>query len=209
MRRRLVMIARRRALLAAQNSNAPAAAENSENHVAKSPALSLSDNSRPGAVAAPLPSGWSAAAATRDSSTFRIASPNGTPAGNATLSVVATASANANQVIGREQRRAVGGVSFSDLRHSVIDRMISAGGWVVNDRERDVNGHRVFQVIAQTPASSDGTPEQIWNFYFTEINGRVYSLTTRAAGGFSDKLTADAETFLSSFQPMANRPGGK
>lgn len=98
----------------------------------------------------------------------------------------------------------LGSVSFTDLRRTVIDRMFSAGGWVVNDLEREIGGRRVFQVIAQTPASTPGTSEQIWNFYFTEIDGRVYSLTTRTGGDLSNKLTADAERFISSFHPLAN-----
>ena len=79
--------------------------------------------------------------------------------------------------------------------------MISTGGWVVNDRQREIGGHRVFEVIAQTPATSDGKPEQLWNFYFTEINGRVYSLTTRTTGGLTQKIAGDAEKFLSDFRP--------
>jgi hypothetical protein len=64
----------------------------------------------------------------------------------------------------------------------------------------------VFEVIAQTPATSDSKSEQVWNFYFTEIDGRVYSLTTRTAGGFTEKLAADAEKFLSAFRPAGGRP---
>ena len=94
----------------------------------------------------------------------------------------------------------LGGVTFTDLRRSVIDRMISAGGWVVNDRQREIGGHRVFEVIAQTPATSDGKPEQLWNYYFTEINGRVYSLTTRTTGGLTQKIAGDAEKFISDFR---------
>ena len=104
----------------------------------------------------------------------------------------------------------LGGVSFRDLRRTVIDRMISSGGWVVNDRQRDIHGRRVFQVIAQTPATNDGKPEQVWNYYFTEIDGRIYSLTTHTAGSFTEKLAADAELFLSNFRPMeANRRAAK
>jgi len=87
--------------------------------------------------------------------------------------------------------------------------MISAGGWVVNDRQREIAGHRVFEVIAQTPANSE-KPEQVWKFYFTEVNGRVYSLTTHSAIGLTEKLAADAEKFLGSFRPMdANRTAMK
>jgi len=160
-----------------------------------------------GAFTMPLPSGWSAESATKGTTSFRIAS-SGTPT-QATLAVVAAAPANANQLVGREQRNNLAGLPFSDLRRTVIDRMISTGGWVVNDRQREIAGHRVFEVIAQTPANSD-KPEQVWNFYFTEVNGRIYSLTTHSAMGLTGKLAADAEKFLGSFRPTdANRTAMK
>ena len=70
---------------------------------------------------------------------------------------------------------------------------------MVNDRQREIGGRRVFEVIAQTP-STNGKPDQVWNFYFTEVNGRVYSLTTRSAGA-SDKVASDAEKFIGGFAP--------
>jgi hypothetical protein len=42
----------------------------------------------------------------------------------------------------------------------------------------------------------------VWNFYFTEVDGRVYSLTTRSAAGTTSKVSADAEQFLSTFKPV-------
>jgi len=179
-----------------------APAKPSDNHAGLPGALPFPDGIyRDGAFSMPLPDGWSAGSTTKGASSFRIAPPNGAPEAQATLAVVAVATANPDQVIGREQRRMLGGVSFTDLRRSVIDRMIGAGGWVVNDRQREMGGHRVFEVIAQTPATSDGKPEQLWNFYFTEVNGRVYSLTTRTTGGSTEKIAGDAEKFLSDFRP--------
>jgi hypothetical protein len=181
-------------------------AKSSDNHAGLSGALPFPDGIyRDGTFSMPLPNGWSAAATTKGASSFRIAPPNGVAEGQATLAVVAVAPANAEQAIGREQRRMLGGLSFTDLRRSVIDRMIGAGGWVVNDRQREMGGHRVFEVIAQTPATRDGKPEQLWNFYFTEVNGRVYSLTTRTTGGLTEKLAGDAEKFLSDFRPTEAR----
>jgi hypothetical protein len=49
----------------------------------------------------------------------------------------------------------------------VIDKMVSSGGWVVNDFVREVNGARVFVVTARTPKDAL-TPEKAWTFYFTE-----------------------------------------
>jgi hypothetical protein len=91
----------------------------------------------------------------------------------------------------------LGGVSFGELRRIVIDKMITAGGWVTNDYEREVGGRRVFVVTAQTPA--DGrSPEKAWNYYFTEVNGRIYSLTTEASLQSSERVAAEAERFIAS-----------
>jgi hypothetical protein len=205
-RRRQAMLVKRRALEANSrpgSATASAPTKPSDNHAGLPGALPFPDGIyRDGAFSMPLPNGWSAGSTTKGASSFRIAPPNGMPEAQATLAVVAVAPANV-EVIGREQRRMLGGVSFTDLRRSVIDRMISAGGWVVNDRQREMGGHPVFEVIAQTPATSDGKPEQLWNFYFTEINGRVYSLTTRTTGGFTEKIAGDAEKFLSDFRPTS------
>ena len=95
----------------------------------------------------------------------------------------------------------LGGVTFTDLRRSVIDKMITAGGWVVNDRQREIGGHRVLKSSLKRPATNDGKSEQVWNYYFTEINGRVYSLTTRSANAANHKVAADAEQFLTTFRP--------
>lgn len=212
LRRRQAMMARRRALQAAARYTAsnstpmPSTAsqpKSAENHVVVPSALALPDNIyRDGAFNMPLPTNWSPSVGNKGASNFRIAPTNGAPEAQATLAVVAVAPAPAAQPLVFEQKRMVGGVSFGDLRRSVIDKMITTGGWVVNDRARDIGGHRVFEVIAQTPATSDGKPEQVWSFYFTEVNGRVYSLTTRSANPTSQKVSADAEQFLSNFRPM-------
>lgn len=190
-----------------ERSGIPTVAKTSDNHAALPGALAFPENAyRDGAFAMPLPNGWSPGSNANGASTFRIAPPSGIPEAHASLAVVAVTSSTPGQPFGREQRNMLGTISFSDLRRSVIDRMINTGGWVVNDRRRDIGSHRVFEVIAQTPATGDGKPEQNWNFYFTEINGRVYSLTTHTSGSFTDKLAADAEKFLTTFRPTeANR----
>ncbi len=205
MRRRQAAIAQRRALQAAlrKNPGAMTADYKVANHVALPGALSLPESVyRDGSFAMPLPGNWSASGANPNGSTFRIEPPNGAPPAQANLAVVALApSANAVQPLPSEQRKMLGGVAFTDLRRTVIDKMITAGGWVVNDRQREIGGHKVFEVIAQTPANAQTKSDQVWNFYFTEINGRVYSLTTRSAAGATSKVSADAEQFLSTFRP--------
>jgi hypothetical protein len=190
MRRRQAILARRRALEATRrNGEAPVVVRTTaDNHVAAPTA--------PATTTFALPNGWSPAASTNGASNFRIVPANGSEA-LATLAVVAPVSSS--QPFGREQRNMVGGASLTDLRRTVIDKMISSGGWVVNDRQREIAGRRVFEVIAQTPAAN-GRPDQVWNFYFTEINGRVYSLTTRTAGT-NDRVAADAEKFIGALSP--------
>jgi hypothetical protein len=198
MRRRQALLARRRALLMARrHGTIPSLApKTAGNHATPSTAAVLPVTTSTNTPAIALPTGWSPDASVNGAATFRIAPANGVDA-HATLSVVAPTAGS--QPFGREQRNMVGGASFTELRRTVIDRMISAGGWVVNDRQREIGGRRVFEVIAQTP-SSDGKPEQVWNFYFAEINGRVYSLTTRTSGG-NNAVAADAERFLSTLSP--------
>lgn len=217
-RRRQAMLARRRAMraimLARRNGTAPmvlapttasitntppaAAPRVVGNHATLSTTMTLPTAPAVNGKAMQLPNGWAPGASTGAGSTFRIAPENGSEA-TATLTVVAPTTGN--PPFGREQKKMVGGASFTDLRRSVIDRMISAGGWVVNDRQREIGGRRIFEVIAQTPAGN-GKPDQIWNFYFAEVDGKVYSLTTRS-NGRNEKVAADAEKFLSSFSPAA------
>ncbi len=141
---------------------------------------------------------------------FRTESGANVPS-QATLAVVARSRPNPAYLTQREQRTMLAGVSFSDLRRIAIDKMINAGGWVINDYERRVNGARVFVVIAQTP-SEGRTPEKSWNFYFAEVDGKIYSLTLNTALQFSDSLAAEGEKFIASLSvraganaPPANR----
>ncbi len=95
------------------------------------------------------------------------------------------------------------GGSLSDLRRIAIDKLINTGGWVINDYERQVNGARVFVVIAQTP-SEGRSPEKAWNFYFAEVDGKIYSLTLSTPLEFSGQLAAEGEKFISSLAVKAN-----
>ena len=119
--------------------------------------------------------------------------------GQVSLSVVALSRPNPSYLTSREQSRMLAGINVEELRRIVIDKMMGSGGWVTNDYVRDINGQRVFVVIAQTPA--DGrSPEQAWNFYFTEINGRIYNLITNTPAQFSDRMAVEADRFIDSLR---------
>jgi hypothetical protein len=145
-----------------------------------------------------LPAGWNNVSLAGGEVKFRTEA-NAPLLGQASLTVVARSRPNPTYLTHREQSRMLAGVAFSDLRRIVIDKMINNGGWVINDFERQVNGGRVFTVIAQTPA--DGrSPEKSWNFYFAEVDGQIYSLSISAPSQFSDRLAGEGEKFISSLR---------
>jgi hypothetical protein len=120
---------------------------------------------------------------------------NASASDQAALSVVALSRPAPEYLTSKEQRQILGGVSFAELRRTVIDKMIAAGGWVSNDYTREVGGRRVFVVTAQTPA--DGRqPDTSLSFYFTEVNGRIYSLSTEANMQSAQRMAAEAERFI-------------
>src|SRR5919206_498160 len=86
-----------------------------------------------------------------------------------------------------------GALPVTALRRTVIDRMVAEGGWVTNDVIEESHGRRVFVVLAQT--GTPGAPARSWTFYFTEIDGRVYSLATTAPVEFPAPPAAGSEQF--------------
>src|SRR6185436_12296620 len=119
--------------------------------------------------------------------------------GQMNLAVVALSRPNPTFLTSREEKKMLGGVAVADLRRMVIDKMVSSGGWVVNDFVREMNGHRVFVVTAKTPKDAL-TPEKTWTFYFTEAGGRIYGLTTDSPVEFADRMTVEAERYIESLR---------
>ena len=122
--------------------------------------------------------------------------------GSMNLAVVAMSRPNPAFLTSREEKKMLGGVAVADLRRMVIDKMVSSGGWVVNDFVREVNGHRLFVVTGRTPKDAL-TPEKTWTFYFTEAGGRIYGLTTDSPVEFADRMTTEAERFIESLRAKA------
>lgn len=151
------------------------------------------------AVLSKLPIGWTNPTLADNGEVRFQTDSKATVPSQASLAVVARSRPNPAFLTQREQSRMLSGVSFSDLRRIVIEKMINAGGWVINDYERQVDGARVFVVIAQTP--SDGrSPEKSWNFYFAEVDGKIYSLTLNTPVQFSRSLAGEGQKFLASLR---------
>ena len=122
--------------------------------------------------------------------------------GTMNLAVVALSRPNPAFLTSREEKKMLGGVAVADLRRMVIDKMVSSGGWVVNDFVREVNGKRVFVVTGRTPKDAL-TPEKAWTFYFTEAGGRIYGLTTDAPVEYAERMTTEAERYIESLRAKA------
>jgi hypothetical protein len=119
--------------------------------------------------------------------------------GQMNLAVVALSRPNPTFLTSREEKKMLGGVAVADLRRMVIDKMVSSGGWVVNDFVSEVNGARVFVVTARTPKDAL-TPEKVWTFYFTEAGGRIYGLTTDTTVENAERMSTEAQRFIDSLR---------
>ena len=199
---------RKRAGMLARQKREPAltASENNQDNAAISPNAFSSTggiyNEPHGVFSLTMPGGWSSRpSSAKNEARFRIYLPDGRVAGQATLSVILVTASGESASPMRARARALGGVPLADLRRTVIDKMVASNGWVVNELEQEINGRRVFVVLAQTAASPDGrTPQQSWTFHFTEVDGRIYSLATAMLPELSDRILNESAQVIASFR---------
>lgn len=150
------------------------------------------------------PHNWTAGRRTRSgAAVFTVAAQDGRAAGTAVVAPVSLSGAELAGVTVSPKTKTVGGTPVAALRRTVIDRMVAEGGWVTNDFVQELRGRKVFVVQAQTGAP--GAPTQSLTFYFTEIDGRLYSLATTAPFEFAAPVAAGSEQFMASLQPAASR----
>jgi len=205
----------RRRLLAerlASNPQRPATAPAAVNGVTAT-TFRRASNVRPAVAAArapqlpfqlTLPQTWGDARRASNGDThFSVRTPDGRAAGTAVISAVKPSVAEAAHAPATPKSKTVGGMSVTALRRTVIDRMVAEGGWVTNDTVRKIQGRRVFVVFAQTGAP--GAPTQSWSFYFTEVDGRVYSLATNTPIEFAGPVASGTEQVMASVKSSAGR----
>jgi hypothetical protein len=198
LRRLRAAMQRKKELEATQGKSLNAAAE-SHNLAAPERFAAVSNEFKSPANALSLPSGWSRRVGANGEMKFIVNGSNGQTVGSATISLVNAQPSNEALMTSRMQRKSLGGVPFTDLRRTVIDKMIASNGWVINDMAREINGKPVFVVLAQTAASTDGrTPQLSWAFYFTEVDGRIYSLATSSLLEFSNHVADDSAQLMAS-----------
>jgi hypothetical protein len=147
------------------------------------------------------PNGWKRGQDSKSELQFRVDDEGGRQLGSASLSVVGPAMGGDTDSSPRS--KTLGGVSTSALRRTVIDRMMKEDGWVVNDYQKDLGGKKVYVVVAQSKGL--GGQIQSRTFYFTEVEGKIYSLATNAPNEASERLAQESEKVINSLQ-RATRP---
>ena len=183
------------------------------------PAYAVTSNAQPAFVAsAPQPVYTAPAAYSASNGQTRprvvgnlnaaVKSPAAKMPGQMSLSVVALSRPNPVFLTSREEKNMLAGTPVAELRRIVIDKMVAAGGWVTNDFVREVDGHRVFVVLARTPGDTL-TPERAWTFYFTEAGGRIYGLTTDSPLEFADRMSNEAERYMETLRSKATEAGNQ
>lgn len=151
-----------------------------------------------------VPSNWSPAKRARQGeAVYNVLSPDGRTAGTAVLAPVSLSQTQVAAAPTTVKTKTVGGVPVTALRRTVIDRMVAEGGWVTNDIIQESHGRRVFVVLAQT--GTPGMPARSWTFYFTEIDGRVYSLATTAPVEFAAPLALGSEQLMATLKSAASK----
>lgn len=139
------------------------------------------------------PSGWRTSQTSSAELQFRVDNSAGDQVGSASISVVGPA-----MPIADGGRKSVGGVATTSLRREVIDRMIRENGWVVNDYQREIAGQPVYVVVAQSQAKSGVVQSRM--FYFTEVDGRIYSVATNSPIQESERLAEESEKVINSLK---------
>ena len=121
---------------------------------------------------------------------FHVTDSSGVQVGTASISVVGPA-------MGDSSMKALAGVPTTSLRREVINRMMVENGWVVNDYQKEIAGKKVYVVVAQ---SQKGGSVNSRMFYFTEVDGRIYSVATNSNPDSAERLAEESEKVINSLQ---------
>ncbi|HBR57640.1 MAG TPA: hypothetical protein DEA22_09250 [Blastocatellia bacterium] len=141
----------------------------------------------------PAPKGWAATEATGGEVRFNIGN-----VGSASISVLGPAT---GETVKKGRMATLGGVPTASLRREVINRMIRENGWVVNDYQKEIGGKTVFVVVAQSQEADGRINSRM--FYFTEADGRIYSVATNSGTNAAERIAEESEKVILS---LGTRP---
>ncbi|MGE3465570.1 MAG: hypothetical protein AB7J13_01440, partial [Pyrinomonadaceae bacterium] len=71
-------------------------------------------------------------------------------------------------------------------------------GWVVNDYQKQISGQEVYVVVAQSQAKNGAVHSRM--FYFTEVDGKVYSVATNSPLQQTERLAEESEKVINSLK---------
>ena len=185
MRLRQLRLARKRGTIRRKRSVKPVVAANPKPVQETTAALLPSGHA--------APSGWRRGTSTSGEVSFSVDNGNG----SASISVVGPAT---GATVDSGRQRTVGGVPTTALRREVINRMIRENGWVVNDYQKSIGNRSVYVVVAQ---SQNAGRVQSRMFYFTEADGRIYSVATNSSAEAAARIAEESEKVIFS---LAGRP---
>ena len=137
------------------------------------------------------PNGWKRGQTSGSELQFSVDGGNG----SAAISVVGPAM---GETVDTGRNRAVGGVPTTSLRREVINQMVRENGWVVNDFQKDIGGRNVYVVVAQSQGAGGRVLSRM--FYFTEVDGRIYSVATNSQHEAAERIAEESEKVISSLQ---------
>ncbi len=199
MKRKKAMQARKRALRLRQLrlARARAAERNNGENVTKP---NVAKRQQPEAKAVlpsgdAAPKGWSPAASSPAELKFRVDNSAGDQVGSASIAVLGPAQ---DQPGDYNRSKSVGGVATTALRRDVIDKMIRENGWVVNDYQKEIDGQQVYVVVAQSQAKNGAVNQRM--FYFTEVDGKIYSVATNSPVQEAERLAEESEKVINSLK---------
>lgn len=142
----------------------------------------------------PAPRGWKRTQAPAGELQFQVDDGKGSQLGSASIAVVGPAM---GESVDSTRSKMIGGISTTSLRRDVINRMINENGWVVNDYQKEIGGKKVYVVVAQSQA---GARVSSRTFYFTEVDGRIYSVSTNSPTDNAERLAEESEKVINSLQ---------
>jgi hypothetical protein len=198
MKRKKAMQARKRALRLRRLRLARAAAQAKSNGERPTVAKVKKNTSSAPAVLPsgdPAPAGWHPAQVSPAELQFRVDDSSGSQVGSASISVVDPAMGDSSNY---NRGKSVGGVSTTALRRDVIDRMVRENGWVVNDYQKEISGQQVYVVVAQSQAKNGAVQSRM--FYFTEVDGKIYSVSTNSPVQEQERLAEESEKVINSLK---------
>jgi hypothetical protein len=136
------------------------------------------------------PKTWKKNSATTSEVQFRVDDENGSQLGSASISVVGPSMGTDDN----PKAKSVGGVPTTSLRRNVIDQMIRENGWVVNDFQKEIGGRKVYVVVGQAEGRGGSVQSRV--FYFAEVDGRIYSVSTNSPNDTTEKIAEESEKVI-------------